>query len=217
MAGQSSHGDRVDRLTWQPLLQCVAHPEDYDLEMKQAFFTATCLSLAFCAVRAVEGGLSLSLASELDSSLTMGAGALVFNDRGQVFVGQRGELPMAAWQLPQGGIRRGEGTLEAMLRVLHEEIGTQDVDIITQCYGWLRYEFSPTTDGRPPNDRCTQQQKWFALRFDGADEAIDIETAKPEFSAWRWAPLEQLPALITPFKRPSYAEAARMFGRTADA
>ena len=56
-----------------------------------------------------------------------------------------------------------------------------------------------------------QRQKWFALRFNGSDSDVRLDLHTPEFDAWRWARLEETPALIIPFKRPTYTEVAERF------
>jgi putative (di)nucleoside polyphosphate hydrolase len=65
-----------------------------------------------------------------------------------------------------------------------------------------------------------QRQKWFALRFDGDENEIDIDTPaggqRPEFDAWRWESIGCLAALIVPFKRPVYEKVVETFGHLAE-
>ena len=132
-------------------------------------------------------------------------GMMVLNAQGQVFVGARLDNPADAWQMPQGGIDKGEDPRVAALRELEEEIGTAHVDIVAESDGWLRYDLPPELMGKMWKGRYRgQEQKWFAMRFLGDDSEINIETDHPEFRAWKWAPLEDIPRLIVPFKKTLY-------------
>ncbi len=137
----------------------------------------------------------------------LGVGAALFNSDGLVFIGQRsgGRHPMA-WQMPQGGIDEGETPTEAVLRELEEETGTAKADIIAESRDWLTYELPDDLVGVAWDGQYKgQKQKWFALRFTGSDADFDLEAhEKPEFRAWRWAALKELPGLIVPFKRRLY-------------
>jgi putative (di)nucleoside polyphosphate hydrolase len=63
-----------------------------------------------------------------------------------------------------------------------------------------------------------QKQRWFALRFLGTDADIRLDAdPHPEFDAWRWADLGELPALAVDFKRPVYQILAASFARFARA
>lgn len=149
-------------------------------------------------------------------------GAVLFNPAGQVFVARRAGLPNAegpagGWQLPQGGIDAGEDPRLAVLRELEEEIGTANAAILAEHPEWLTYDLPPQLVGVALKGRWRgQTQKWFALRFLGADAEIDLlRDPDPEFDAWRWAPLASLPALAVDFKRPIYEVLARDFARFA--
>lgn len=136
-----------------------------------------------------------------------GVGIILFNDEGQVFVGQRLDNPGVAWQLPQGGIDEGEAPREAALRELGEETGiTRNlVEQIAQSKTWLRYDLPPDLVPVLWGGRyCGQEQLWFAFRFLGRNEDIDIRTPHPEFSAWRWADFSSISGSIVPFKRNLY-------------
>lgn len=134
-----------------------------------------------------------------------GVGVILFNRDAQVFVAQRVDTPGPAWQLPQGGIDKGETPRDAALRELEEEIGTANAEIVGESGDWIRYDLPPEIVPRVWGGRFRgQEQKWFALRFLGDDSDIDIATEHPEFSAWRWADFEDLPKLIVPFKRSMY-------------
>ncbi len=135
-----------------------------------------------------------------------GVGAVLINAEGQVFVARRIDTPGEAWQLPQGGIDEGETPRQAVLRELAEEIGTDKAEIIAESADWLRYDLPGELADTVWGGRYRgQMQKWFALRFTGAEEDIDLEASRrPEFTDWKWAALEDLPRLIVPFKRALY-------------
>jgi putative (di)nucleoside polyphosphate hydrolase len=137
-----------------------------------------------------------------------GVGIMLLNRQGLAFVGRRSDMParLAAWQMPQGGIDPGETPRAAALRELHEEIGTDKAAILGETEGWLHYDLPAEIAGRSWDGRYRgQRQKWFAMRFTGADGDIDLAAAgHPEFDAWQWIPAERLPELIVPFKRPLY-------------
>lgn len=149
-------------------------------------------------------------------------GAALFNRSGQVFVARRADLPNAegavgGWQLPQGGIDAAEDPRAAVLRELEEEIGTGSATIIGEHPDWLTYDLPPDLLGRALGGRYRgQRQRWFALRFEGQDDEVRLDLdPHPEFDAWRWAPLADLPALAVDFKRPIYEVLARSFMRFA--
>ena len=151
-------------------------------------------------------------------------GAVLFNRAGLVFVARRADLPNAegapgGWQLPQGGIDAGEDPAGAVLRELAEEIGTDRAEIIGEHADWLTYELPDDLLGVALHGRYRgQRQRWFALRFLGQDGDIRLDAdPHPEFDAWRWAALAELPALAVAFKRPIYEVLARSFAPFARA
>lgn len=131
---------------------------------------------------------------------------MLLNRQGEVFVGRRIDMPvLPAWQMPQGGIDRGETPSQAALRELKEEIGTDKAEILGESRGWLKYELPPELAGKVFGGRyCGQKQKWFAMRFTGEDSDIDLAIAHPEFDRWQWVAPDRLPELIVPFKRQLY-------------
>jgi putative (di)nucleoside polyphosphate hydrolase len=141
-----------------------------------------------------------------------GVGIMLLNREGGVFVGRRINMPagLAAWQMPQGGIDPGETPREAAIRELREETGTGKAEILGETEGWLHYDLPPEMVGNPRGNPWRgryrgQRQKWFAMRFTGADGDIDPgATEHPEFDAWEWVRAERLSELIVPFKRALY-------------
>ncbi len=143
-----------------------------------------------------------------------GVGIMLLNADNRVFVGQRLDSVVEAWQMPQGGIDPGEEPLAAASRELEEETGVRPdlTTLIAEAREWLSYDLPPELMGRIWGGKYRgQRQKWFAMRFLGTDADVNIATAHPEFRAWQWAKPAELPDLIVPFKRPLYAELLRAF------
>ncbi len=133
------------------------------------------------------------------------AGMMLINRDNQVFVGQRIDATMEAWQMPQGGIDEGENAKAAALRELKEEIGTDKVEIIARTPGWLSYDLPDELVGKVWGGKYRgQKQKWYLMRFLGNDEDINLQTPHPEFSAWKWCNIEEVPNMAVPFKRALY-------------
>lgn len=134
-----------------------------------------------------------------------GVGIMLLNADDHVFVGRRRNTRGKAWQMPQGGIDEGEDPRAAAFRELREEIGTDNAEILAESRGWLFYDLPPELIGKARHGPWRgQRQKWFVMRFKGSDAEINIKTADPEFSAWKWVPAGDLPKLIVPFKRTVY-------------
>ncbi len=134
-------------------------------------------------------------------------GVMLLNQDGAVFVGQRKDRDLDAWQMPQGGVEKGEAPDEAALRELEEEtgVGRGAVTVVAQTKGWLPYELPHDLVPKIWKGRFRgQEQKWFLMRFNGTDDQVNIETDHPEFSEWRWLPVDELVAGIVPFKRAVY-------------
>jgi putative (di)nucleoside polyphosphate hydrolase len=149
-------------------------------------------------------------------------GAVLFNAAGLVLVARRADMPNAegaagGWQLPQGGVDKGEDLRAAVLRELAEEIGTDKAEIIAEHPDWLSYDFPADLQRmRIAQKYRGQRQRWFALRFLGQDSDIRLDAdPHPEFDAWRWAQLEELPGLAVSFKRDIYTELTRAFAHLA--
>ncbi|MEO9685804.1 MAG: RNA pyrophosphohydrolase [Tateyamaria sp.] len=144
----------------------------------------------------------------------LNVGVMVLNADGQVWVGQRKDNSRDAWQMPQGGIDKGEDPRAAALRELEEETGiTPDlVDVVAESSDWIPYELPHDLIPKLWKGKYRgQKQKWFLLRFSGSDAQVNIATEEPEFSAWRWMPVAELPDAIVPFKRDVYVAVLAAF------
>lgn len=142
------------------------------------------------------------------------AGVMLLNREGRVFVGQRLDSTLEAWQMPQGGIDPGEEALEAAFRELWEETGVarHHAELIAEAPEELQYDLPDDLIGKVWKGKWRgQRQRWFLLRFLGENHDIDIVTAHPEFRAWRWAAPAELPELIVPFKRALYVRLLELF------
>ena len=142
------------------------------------------------------------------------AGVMLINRDGQVFVGQRLDSILEAWQMPQGGIDPGEDPLEAAFRELWEETGvTRDhVELVAAAPDELTYDLPDDLIAKVWKGKWRgQRQRWFLFRFLGEDGDVNIATGEPEFRAWRWADPADLPELIVPFKRDLYQQILRLF------
>ena len=142
------------------------------------------------------------------------AGIMLLNADNKVFVGQRLDNKLEAWQMPQGGLDPGEAPEQAALRELEEETGIKPhlVEIIAAAPEALLYELPADMIPRLWKGKYRgQRQHWFLMRFNGTDADVHIDTAHPEFRAWKWAQPSELPDMIVPFKRALYQNVLRIF------
>jgi putative (di)nucleoside polyphosphate hydrolase len=150
---------------------------------------------------------------------------MVISRDGLIWVGRRADIPDEPegpgqwWQMPQGGIDGCEDPRAAALRELEEETGIHTVEVIGELSRWLTYDLPPELVGKAWGGRWRgQKQKWYAVRFLGTDDEIDIAPAEghtPEFDAWRWVPINELVASVVPFKREVYRAVVEEFAPLA--
>jgi putative (di)nucleoside polyphosphate hydrolase len=150
-------------------------------------------------------------------------GIMVLNEDGLVWTGRRVALGNTEydgspqlWQMPQGGIDANEDPYEAALRELYEETGIKSVELIAEAPDWIDYDLPDHLIGIGLKGKYRgQRQRWFALRFTGDESEIRINPPpdgnQPEFDAWAWKPMAELPGLIVPFKRQAYGQVVTAF------
>ena len=137
--------------------------------------------------------------------LRLGVGIIVLNKENKVFVGKRRDNPTNKWQMPQGGVNRGENLVNAMKRELKEETSIRSIEILKELEGWTEYELPDYLLGKIWRGKYRgQKQKWFIVRFLGRDEEINLKTTHPEFIEWQWLDIENLPSVIVHFKKKVY-------------
>jgi putative (di)nucleoside polyphosphate hydrolase len=155
-------------------------------------------------------------------------GIMVLNAEGLVWAGRRiveaeGEMAGSSqlWQMPQGGIDKGEEPLPAALRELYEETGMRSVSLLAEAPDWIAYDLPPELVGVAFKGKYRgQTQKWFAFRFTGQESEIAINPPpgghEAEFDAWAWKKMDELPDLIVPFKRHLYLQIVATFRSLAN-
>ncbi len=137
--------------------------------------------------------------------LRIGVGAIVLNQKNQVFVGKRKDNPVDKWQMPQGGVNKNENLLDAMIRELDEETSIRNIKIIKEFDFWLEYELPENLLGIIWKGKFRgQKQKWFIVRFMGKENEINLKTKYPEFIEWKWIDMNNLPLVIVDFKKEVY-------------
>ena len=139
---------------------------------------------------------------------------MLLNREGKVWVGQRLDNALDAWQMPQGGLDPGETPLEGAWRELEEETGIRRalVELVAEAEEELLYDLPEDLIGKVWKEPWRgQRQTWFLMRFLGEDKDVNIATPEPEFRAWRWADPADLPAMIVPFKKKLYEDVLAAF------
>ena len=139
--------------------------------------------------------------------LRTGVGIVVLNRQNKVFVAKRIDNPKDFWQMPQGGVDKGEDFLTAAYRELREETSIENVELIQEFEGTLTYDLPEHLLGIIWKGKYKgQKQKWFLMRYLGDNSDINIQTEKPEFLDWKWIDLDQLTKVVVDFKLHVYKE-----------
>jgi putative (di)nucleoside polyphosphate hydrolase len=149
-----------------------------------------------------------------DKGYRPAVGVMLINAAREVWVGQRLDNSLEAWQMPQGGLDEGEAPLEGALRELEEETGIARhlVELVAQAKEELTYDLPEDLIGKVWKEPWRgQRQTWFLMRFLGEDKDVNIATPEPEFRAWKWADPAELPAMIVPFKQQLYRDVLEAF------
>ena len=134
-----------------------------------------------------------------------GVGIIVLNNNNQVFVGKRKDNPGDKWQMPQGGVDKGEDFITAMKRELIEETSIKNIKILKVIQNMYQYELPDNLVGIIWKGKFRgQRQKWFITKFLGEDREINLDTQHPEFIDWKWIDPKDLPEVIVDFKKELY-------------
>ena len=136
-------------------------------------------------------------------SYRIGVGIILINEEKHVFVGKRLDVKGEAWQMPQGGVAKGENYEEAAYRELYEETGINKADIIFKSKKWFKYDIPFNVKKKLWKGKYLgQKQKWFLMKFNGNEKTdINLNIGKAEFCDWKWANFDDLVNLIVPFKK----------------
>ena len=137
--------------------------------------------------------------------MRIGVGVIVLNDKNHIFVGKRKDNPSNKWQMPQGGVDKGESFIDAMKRELFEETSIKNIKVLKVIEKIYEYELPKNLVGIIWKGKFRgQKQKWFITRFLGTDNEININTKHPEFIDWKWIEPKLLPDVIVNFKKDLY-------------
>ena len=137
--------------------------------------------------------------------MRQGVGVIILNNQNKIFVGKRKDNPVDKWQMPQGGIDRGENHLTAMKRELYEETSIKSIEVIKELEGYYEYMLPENLVGVIWKGKFKgQRQKWFVTKFIGNEKEINLNTKNPEFIEWKWIIADELPNVIVNFKKEMY-------------
>ena len=146
-----------------------------------------------------------------------GVGIIVLNNNNQVFVGKRKDNPGDKWQMPQGGVDKGEDFITAMRRELIEETSIKNIKILKEIQNMYQYELPKNLVGIIWKGKFRgQRQKWFITKFLGKDDEINLDTQHPEFIDWKWIDPQDLPEVIVDFKKELYLNLLKEINQVID-
>ena len=145
--------------------------------------------------------------NKLNLPMRNGVGIIVLNNKNEVFVGKRKDNPIDKWQMPQGGVDKGEDNLTAMKRELFEETSIKSIKVLKELDGFFEYELPKHLIGIIWKGKFRgQKQKWFIVKFTGSEKEINLKTKKQEFIEWKWVQPNTLPEVIVGFKKEMYSK-----------
>ena len=145
--------------------------------------------------------------SKKNLPMRTGVGVILLNQENKVFVGKRKDNPIDKWQMPQGGVDKGEDFLSAMKRELYEETSIKNIKILKEINGFFQYELPENLVGIIWKGKYRgQRQKWFIVKFIGNNKEINLNTKQQEFIDWKWIAPEKLPEVIVEFKKDVYIQ-----------
>ena len=146
-----------------------------------------------------------------------GVGIIVLNNNNQVFVGKRKDNPGDKWQMPQGGVDKGEDFITAMRRELIEETSIKNIKILKEIQNMYQYELPKNLVGIIWKGKFRgQRQKWFITKFLGKDDEVNLNTKHPEFIDWKWIDPQDLPEVIVDFKKKLYLNLLKEINQVID-
>ena len=139
--------------------------------------------------------------------LRSGVGIVVLNKQNKVFVAKRIDNPKNFWQMPQGGVDKGEKFYDAAKRELKEETNIKTIKFIKEIDGFISYLLPNELLGIIWRGKYKgQRQKWFIMEFEGEDNEINIKTKNPEFLDWKWVEIDKITDLVVDFKKDVYSK-----------
>ena len=142
--------------------------------------------------------------------LRSGVGIVVLNEKNQVFIAKRIDNPKNFWQMPQGGVDKGEEYYDAAIRELKEETSIKTISLIKEIDGLTTYLLPNYLVGIIWKGKYKgQKQKWFIVRFNGEEKEININTKNPEFLDWKWVNIHDLTNEVVEFKAHVYKQIQR--------
>ena len=143
--------------------------------------------------------------NKLKLPMRVGVGIIVLNNNNQVFVGKRKDNPTDKWQMPQGGVDKGEDFITAMRRELIEETSIKNIEVLKEIERFYEYELPENLIGVIWKGKFRgQRQKWFITKFLGQESEINLKTIHQEFIDWKWIEPKKLPDIIVDFKKDLY-------------
>ena len=155
--------------------------------------------------------------SKKNLPMRTGVGVILLNQENKVFVGKRKDNPIDKWQMPQGGVDKGEDFLSAMKRELYEETSIKNIKILKEINGFFQYELPENLVGIIWKGKYIgQRQKWFIVKFIGNNKEINLNTKQQEFIDWKWIAPEKLPEVIVEFKKDVYIQLLKEIKKIID-